>query len=282
MREENIQEEIKLLSDLTVLFAEDEDLIKDTIVPIFKKIFKNVIVANDGAEAYDYLLNDNEIDMIVSDYLMPKMNGIEFLEKTRELGNDIPFIFCSAINEQDMLIKAIELNAYGFIKKPVNMKYLLSELIYSAKELINKKENEEKTKEYQSKLKAQIFSRGKDVHKSNLKVQQLQSQVLTFENQDDVVKNNKKLRVKILELEDKINDLKKENNNLLKTNTLEIKTLEYKYNDELYNVIQKYELEIKNLNITIADINTKLESKINENKEQAEEIFKLKDIIAHS
>jgi len=204
--------DIKLLQDLNLLFVEDEEMLRNSLVPAFKKLFKSVHVMKNGEDAYyAYQSNEIDIDIIVSDYIMPHMNGLELLSKIREENNKIPFIFCSAINEQDMFIKAIELDAYSFVKKPVDMKVLLNQIIAATKEQIELKNQMHKTKLYQSQLKQTIFSKNKDIYSKHREVTDLKNQLNIVQNSDELVVKNRMLRITKLELEDQIRLLREEN-----------------------------------------------------------------------
>ncbi len=116
----------KLLKTLTILFVEDEDILINSLVPTLNKLFKKVIVARNGIEGLEKLKeHSGDIDVIVSDYNMPILNGMGFLEKIRESDESIPFIFLSAHLQNDILLKCIELNVFHFAPKPVDAKNLL-------------------------------------------------------------------------------------------------------------------------------------------------------------
>jgi FixJ family two-component response regulator/HPt (histidine-containing phosphotransfer) domain-containing protein len=57
-------------------------------------------------------------DLIISDFKMPLMNGIQLLEKLRQKNSQLPFILCSGFLEKSMLMKAMELGAYAALDKP--------------------------------------------------------------------------------------------------------------------------------------------------------------------
>ena len=76
--------------------------------------------AGDGIEALDILTRHKEIDLIVTDINMPKMNGLDLL---RHLKSDprlkqIPVIIISTESGQSTVMEAVELGAAGFIRKP--------------------------------------------------------------------------------------------------------------------------------------------------------------------
>ncbi len=81
--------------------------------------FDNVFEAADGLEALDMLDQEN-VDIVLSDINMPNMNGIEFLREkaTRDAVKDIPVLMISTETGDDIMGEARELGAVGNIKKP--------------------------------------------------------------------------------------------------------------------------------------------------------------------
>ena len=71
-------------------------------------------IASNGEEALE-LFKINKIDLIISDIKMPKMDGLTFLKKLRELHNDIPFIFLTARQEANTIIDAIQFDISNYI-----------------------------------------------------------------------------------------------------------------------------------------------------------------------
>jgi len=121
----------KFLSSLTILYVEDEDLAREKLGKTLKRFFKNVLLASNGEEGYITFkkeqLNGN-IDLILSDINMPKMNGIEMLEKIREEGHSVPIIYTTARTESEYLLKAIELNVKHYVLKPINIENIISNI----------------------------------------------------------------------------------------------------------------------------------------------------------
>ena len=67
---------LTILKSLTVLYAEDDLVIQDSISRILKIFFKDVVIANDGKEAIENY-NNKKIDILILDYVMPNLNGYE-------------------------------------------------------------------------------------------------------------------------------------------------------------------------------------------------------------
>ncbi|NCD11562.1 MAG: response regulator transcription factor [Epsilonproteobacteria bacterium] len=119
------------LKDCVVLYVEDEKSVRDQTYMILKDFVKEVYLASNGEEGLSIALQ-KDVDIIVTDILMPQMNGIEMLKKLKtEYHRNIPAIITTAFTETEYLLEAITLKVDGFIMKPINMKDLIS-AIYSA------------------------------------------------------------------------------------------------------------------------------------------------------
>lgn len=111
----------ELSKDLTVLYVEDEIAVQKELESMFKIFFKNVIVANDGQEGLElYAKYQKEIDMIISDIRMPRLDGLAMVEQIRKKNRDIPIIMLTAFNEQEYFIKSISLKIDKYMLKPID------------------------------------------------------------------------------------------------------------------------------------------------------------------
>ena len=109
----------QILKELTVLYAEDDPLIRHQMNSILEKIFKNVISVNNGKSAWDVFLEER-IHIGIMDINMPFMNGLEVIEKIRNIEKHIPIIIISAHDEQEYLKSAIKLNLVEYFLKPID------------------------------------------------------------------------------------------------------------------------------------------------------------------
>ncbi|MBU1862715.1 MAG: response regulator [Candidatus Omnitrophica bacterium] len=76
----------------------------------------DVIEAGDGIEALSKL--DASIDIILLDWKMPNMDGIEFIQKARKSGSNIPILMISTEGADENAAKALSAGANGYIAKP--------------------------------------------------------------------------------------------------------------------------------------------------------------------
>ena len=119
------------LKECVVLYVEDEKIVREQTHLILKDFVKEMYVASSGEEGLKIALG-KEVDVIVTDILMPGISGLEMLKKLKmEHNRTIPAIITTAFNETEYLMEAISLKVDGFIMKPINARDLISH-IYTA------------------------------------------------------------------------------------------------------------------------------------------------------
>lgn len=117
----------KYYSNLSILYAEDDLIIQDNISKILNILFKKVHIANDGEEAFK-IYNQHKPDIILTDFLMPKMDGYELTKKIRNICNKTPIVILSNYTDKEKLLKCIPLNLTEYLEKPVQYELLLNTL----------------------------------------------------------------------------------------------------------------------------------------------------------
>lgn len=141
--------DLKYLKSQTVLFVEDEEVAREILAKVLSKMFKNVITASNGLEAYEKFerasLSSDKIDLIISDINMPIVNGLDMLENIRKIDNFVPAIFVTARSETSNILRAIDLNVTNYIIKPIQTDVLLKKIADACeKKFISNKLNEKK------------------------------------------------------------------------------------------------------------------------------------------
>lgn len=117
--------DLNCLKDCVLLYVEDEQSVQNQTKMILDDFVKEVRVASDGEEGLKMALED-DIDIIVTDIMMPHKNGIDMLKELKEAGKDTPAIITTAFTETEYLMEAIKLKVDGFITKPINIKDLIN------------------------------------------------------------------------------------------------------------------------------------------------------------
>jgi two-component system NtrC family response regulator len=100
-----------------ILVADDDPNFRELMQFNLEKYGFEVMVCNDGIAAKK-LLDHNPVDLIISDYMMPKMDGLQLLRALREEGRDIPFILITGYGSIDSTMEAIELGTVEYLTKP--------------------------------------------------------------------------------------------------------------------------------------------------------------------
>lgn len=110
--------DFSVFKSLSILYAEDDLVIRESISRILNMFFKNVFVASDGNEALE-LYQNNKIDVLMLDYVMPNLDGYQTAKLIREFDKKIPIIIASAYTDKEKLLNAIELNLIKYLEKPI-------------------------------------------------------------------------------------------------------------------------------------------------------------------
>jgi len=112
-----------------ILVVEDDYTTVQLIEFLLKKNNFEVLVANNGVEALE-ISRKQKPDLILMDVIMPKMDGIEAIEKLQEDENtrDIPIVILSALGQEMDVMRGLQAGASGYIVKPFSPKELLDEI----------------------------------------------------------------------------------------------------------------------------------------------------------
>jgi len=113
-----MQEKLAKIKELKMLFVEDEVDLINIISTTLNKLNLNFLTANNGEEALEIYKNNLDIDLIVTDINMPKMNGLDLIEKIRDIDPSLPIIIMSAHTEQEYIKKAAQLGVTSYLLKP--------------------------------------------------------------------------------------------------------------------------------------------------------------------
>ena len=116
-----------LLKRLTLLYVEDDEIIRNELSQLLANFFSQVLVAKDGKEGLrTFLENQDTIDIVLTDINMPLYNGIEMVKKIRNIDSKISVIFATAYSDNEFLLDAIKLRVQEYIIKPIDIRKLLS------------------------------------------------------------------------------------------------------------------------------------------------------------
>jgi DNA-binding NtrC family response regulator len=98
------------------------------LLSCFQAALQNVgyqIITKKNSQAALSALDEGAVvDLVITDYMMPGMDGLEFMAALRKRSLSIPVIMMTARGDMDIYIKALNLGAYEFLNKPVSIKDL--------------------------------------------------------------------------------------------------------------------------------------------------------------
>lgn len=107
----------------TILIVDDEPVIRDLCVRVLHDY--NMVEAADGDEALE-IFSRGGIDVILTDVMMPKMDGLELLKRLKEREPTVVVIIMTGYADKDLILKALKADADDFITKPLNLLQLKS------------------------------------------------------------------------------------------------------------------------------------------------------------
>ena len=110
-------------SDTRILVVDDDPAIRELLRGFLEETGYGVQTAADGEEALQAVREDN-LDLMLLDLYMPKLGGIEVLERMAEEGHDVAVITISGEHDEDSARRTLELGAADFITKPLDLEYL--------------------------------------------------------------------------------------------------------------------------------------------------------------
>lgn len=107
-----------------ILIIDDEKAIRKTLTEILSFEGYKIDEASDGEEGLKKF-KDKSYDVVLCDIKMPKLDGIEFLQKAGEVNGDVPIIMISGHGNIETAVEAVKKGAYDFISKPPDLNRLL-------------------------------------------------------------------------------------------------------------------------------------------------------------
>jgi len=138
---------------IQVLYVDDEhDLL--TIGKMFlEKKYDFSVSTSPSAQNALLLLTEQSFDAIISDYEMPRMNGLEFLRTIRQSGNSIPFIIFTGRGREDVVIEALNSGADFYLQKGGDPSAQFAELAEKVKYAVARRKSEEALRESEDRYR---------------------------------------------------------------------------------------------------------------------------------
>lgn len=113
------------MDGLNILIVDDEQNLRQLLSKVLSKEGYKTYTACDGLEAYE-LIQGTDIDIIISDIKMPRMDGIELLHKVKAMEADIGFILITAFATTETAIDALKNGAQDYVTKPFDFNEIIN------------------------------------------------------------------------------------------------------------------------------------------------------------
>jgi len=113
------------MKEVCVLIVDDDREILKTLSEILQELRLTPVPATDGVEAMA-CLKSRKIDLIITDLMMPHMDGLEFIQEARQLNANVPVAVISGFTEGKNVVAALSRGAFNFITKPFTVKEIES------------------------------------------------------------------------------------------------------------------------------------------------------------
>lgn len=118
---------IHSIPNFSILYAEDEESVRESMIPILKRFCNDVSAAVNGLEAWE-MYQKRPFSIVITDLQMPKMNGVELIENIQAVCSHQPIIIISAFHE-DNRFNAIGNRDFVYVlTKPLLLNDFLSTL----------------------------------------------------------------------------------------------------------------------------------------------------------
>ena len=154
----NLSDLKKLANNLSILYVEDEQELRDTMEHYLKKLFSTLVTCTnglEGLEAYQHGI----FDVVITDLQMPHMGGIEMIEKIKAINPSQEILITSAYAETSYFMSCIKAGVSGYIIKPIDFEQFNFELYKVLSRLFIIKENEA----YHTQLEMLVDNRTKEI-----------------------------------------------------------------------------------------------------------------------
>jgi len=132
----------KYAAECSVLYAEDDELIRTQTASFLGRFFPDVVLAEDGRLGLDKY-KERAFNVVITDINMPSMNGIEMIKAIKEINYEQIILVTSAYNDSEYLMSLINLNVMHFVLKPFNNKQFLYVIYKIAEELSFEREKQQ-------------------------------------------------------------------------------------------------------------------------------------------
>jgi len=126
------------MNNLSVLYVEDDEIVRENFTQILQRYFTIVLVADNGLSALE-IYQKHHPDVAILDISIPHLSGLQLAEKIRLDNDDTQIIMLTAYADQEKLLQAVNLQLFAYLIKPVSQIKLDKTLVKLKKKIAKKK-----------------------------------------------------------------------------------------------------------------------------------------------
>ena len=138
-----------------ILVIDDEESIREMLAQALEIGGFQVETATDGMEGLEKFNVDKSFDVILTDLMMPKVNGMQVLEEVKKLDPTVELIMLTGFGGNESAIEAMKKGAYDYLQKPTNVE----ELFITVQKAIERRRLSEENRQYQRNLERIVKQR---------------------------------------------------------------------------------------------------------------------------
>ncbi len=140
------------MNKLSILLIDDEESILISLKSFLQRRGHIIYTANNGAKGIE-IINENVIDLVLTDYRMPEKNGLEVLEETKQINPNIDVVIITAFGNIDDAVGIMKSGAYDYLTKPIDLDELENMIKRISEKRLLKAENKILKEQLQEKFK---------------------------------------------------------------------------------------------------------------------------------
>jgi putative nucleotidyltransferase with HDIG domain len=166
-----------------VLVVDDENSMRTTLCEFLKKDGYHAESASNAEDALKLLSSNNTYDVIVTDIIMPKLSGIELVQRIRDFSPDSRIIIMTGEPTVETAINAVQNGASDYLTKPIGRKGFLDAVRHAVleRELIDQKyQLDLQRRQYQEELESKVEQRTQDLHQAIQSIVTLLTSVIEY------------------------------------------------------------------------------------------------------
>jgi DNA-binding response OmpR family regulator/anti-sigma regulatory factor (Ser/Thr protein kinase) len=159
-------------SEISILYVEDDPVMREAVASRLSRRFEKLYICSSAEEALE-IFKDYHVDMVLTDYLLPGMSGIELIESIRRKNWDIPIVLITGYADTDFMMEAINLSVTQFVPKPVDPKVLMNAMDFAIQRVLIenlKRKNEQQELELLKFREKYHYSQQEAAFKKELKL----------------------------------------------------------------------------------------------------------------